>query len=58
MNNEVDVEVCERHPVRLGGDPQDEGNKLLLKRADHIRYVRYWNRLIAELRAESRKPTG
>lgn len=50
-NDERDLELCERQPVRLGGDPVDENNKMYLRRADHIQYVRYWNGVIRDLKA-------
>jgi hypothetical protein len=43
-------EIFEVQPVVLGGSPTDPGNKVLLTRRQHIEAVRYWNRIIRELR--------
>jgi hypothetical protein len=43
-------EIFEIKPVILGGDPDDPANKAVLSRADHIRAVVYWNRLIRGIR--------
>lgn len=43
-------EIFEIKPLVLGGDPLDQSNKLILTRAEHIEAVRYWNRVIADLR--------
>lgn len=46
-------EIFEVKPVILGGSPTDPANKVLLSRDEHIQAVRYWNEVIAELRAKS-----
>ncbi len=43
-------EIFDIKPLALGGDPLDPANKLILTRAEHIEAVRYWNRVIADLR--------
>jgi len=43
-------EIFEVHPVILGSDPIDPTNKVLLTRKEHIKAVRFWNRVIAEQR--------
>jgi len=45
-------EIFEIHPVVLGGDPIDLRNKVALSRAEHVQAVRYWNKVIADLRRE------
>ena len=47
-------EVFEVKPVILGGDPTDPANKAILCREDHIKAVRYWNRIIAALKQDRR----
>ena len=47
-------EVWEIHPVILGGDPVDPANKVVVDRAKHIELVRWWNRVIAQQRAQAR----
>lgn len=44
------MELFEITPVILGGDPVDPKNKAWLTRQQHFEAVRYWNRLIRELR--------
>jgi hypothetical protein len=43
-------EIFEITPVILGGSPTDPANKTVLTRADHIKVVVYWNKVIKELR--------
>lgn len=45
-------EIFEIKPVILGGSPTDPKNKTALSRADHIKAVTYWNKVIAGLRAK------
>lgn len=47
------LEIFEIQPVILGGDPRDPNNKVALTRSKHVEAVRYWNRVIANLRRES-----
>lgn len=44
------MELFEITPVILGGDPIDPQNKTWLTRQQHFEAVRYWNRVIRELR--------
>jgi hypothetical protein len=44
------MELFEITPVILGGDPVDPKNKTWLTRQQHFEAVRYWNRVIHELR--------
>ena len=44
-------EVFEIQPIIVGGHPTDPANKTFLTREQHIEAVRYWNRVIRELRA-------
>lgn len=37
-------------PLLLGGNPSDLGNQTILTREQHIQAVRYWNRVILQLR--------
>lgn len=43
-------EIFEIQPVILGGSPTDPENKVALTRKQHIEAVRYWNKLIKDLR--------
>ncbi len=43
-------EIFEIKPVILGGNPTDPANKVILTRDEHIEAVKYWNKLIKELR--------
>ena len=49
------MELFEVTPIMLGGDPNDPQNKTWLTRAQHFEAVRYWNRVIRELR-QGKKP--
>jgi len=49
-------EVFETTPIILGGSPTDPANKTVLTRADHIKAVVYWNKVIKQLR-DQRKGT-
>jgi hypothetical protein len=48
------MELFEIKPVILGGDPVDPANKTWLTRTQHVEAVRYWNRVIADLRASKK----
>jgi hypothetical protein len=39
-------------PIILGGDPTAAENVTYLNRQQHIEAVRYWNRIISDLRKE------
>ena len=51
------MEIFEIKPVLLGGSPTESRNKIVLSRADHIKAVCFWNKVVAELRATD-APTG
>jgi hypothetical protein len=44
------MEIFEVRPVILGGSPTDPRNKTALTRKQHIEAVRYWNRIISNMR--------
>lgn len=44
------MELFEITPIMLGGDPVDPMNKTWLTREQHFEAVRYWNKVIRELR--------
>ncbi len=46
----VGMELFDVKPVLVGGDPHDPKNKAWLTRRQHIDAVKYWNRIIAEMR--------
>lgn len=48
------MELFEIKPVIFGGDPVDPQNKTWLTRQQHFEAVRYWNRLIRDLRESQR----
>jgi len=48
-------EIFEIKPIILGGDPVDPANKVALNRREHIEVVRYWNKIIKDLRNNQRK---
>jgi hypothetical protein len=50
-----DKEIFEITPVILGGSPTDLANKTVLERADHIKAVGYWNKVVRELRANTKR---
>jgi hypothetical protein len=45
-------EIFEIKPVILGGSPTDPTNKTILTRQQHIEAVRYWNKVVQELRSK------
>jgi hypothetical protein len=47
-------EIFEIKPIALGGSPIDLSNKVVLTREEHIEAVRYWNRVISDLRRGDR----
>jgi hypothetical protein len=51
-----DTEIFNVTPIILGGDPVAASNRTVLKREAHVQAVRYWNRIIADLRR--RGPAG
>jgi hypothetical protein len=46
------MELVEIKPIILGGDPIDPRNKTWVTRRQHFEFVRYWNRVITELRRQ------
>jgi hypothetical protein len=44
------MEIFDITPIILGGNPTDPENKTVLTRRQHIEAVRYWNKIIKELR--------
>ncbi len=48
-------EIFEIKPVILGGSPTDPENKVALTREQHIQTVRYWNKVVSDLRRERRR---
>lgn len=44
------MELVEITPVIVGGDPSDPQNKTMVTRQQHFEMVRYWNRVISDLR--------
>lgn len=46
------MELFEITPVILGGDPVSPENKTWLTRQQHVEAVRYWNRVISDLRKQ------
>jgi len=51
-NQYAGKEIFEIKPIILGGSPNDPSNKVALTREEHIKAVRYWNRLIRNLRKQ------
>lgn len=49
-------EIFEVQPIILGGSPTDSANKIILTREEHIAAVRYWNKVIHDLRQHGTKP--
>lgn len=49
-----DMEIWDIKPIMLGGDPEDPKNKTSLDRKSHIQAVRYWNKVISDLRSKQR----
>lgn len=45
------MEIFEVTPIILGGSPTDPQNKTVLTRQQHIEAVRYWNKVVKELRS-------
>jgi len=44
------LEVHERHPIVLGGDPTDPGNKVLLPLPTHAEACRFFNNVVRSVR--------
>jgi len=48
------MEIFEITPVVVGGSSTDPENKTVLTRHQHIEAVRYWNKIVKELREVKR----
>jgi len=46
------MELAETTPTIVGGNPNDPENKVRLTRQQHFEMVRYWNRVISDLRKQ------
>jgi hypothetical protein len=46
------MELFEIQPLMLGGDPVDPANKTWLTREQHFEFVRFWNKLISDIRTQ------
>jgi len=46
------MELVEIQPTILGGDPADPKNKTWVTREQHFELVRYWNKIIQQLKSE------
>lgn len=49
------MELFEIKPIIVDGDPSSAENKVWLTRQQHFEAVRYWNRLINDLRKSSKQ---
>ncbi len=49
------MEIFEITPVILGGSPTDPANKAVLSRQQHIEAVRYWNKIVSDLRKQQKR---
>jgi hypothetical protein len=50
LTGDNDEEIFEIKPVILGGSPTDPANKIVLTREQHIQAVRYWTRIVRQIR--------
>ncbi len=46
------MELVEIKPIIVGGDPIDPQNKTWVTRQQHFELVRFWNRVIGDLRKQ------
>jgi len=46
------MELVEIKPIIVGGDPVDPQNKTWVTRQQHFELVRFWNRVISDLRKQ------
>ena len=51
----VGKEIFEIKPIIFGGSPTDPANKTVLTRDQHIQAVRYWNRVISDIRKKQKR---
>jgi len=49
------MQLVEITPIILGGDPTDPQNKTWVSRQQHFEMVRYWNRVISDLRKQGQQ---
>lgn len=47
--NARNMEIFEKKPILVGGDPNDPINKVLVNRQEHIKLVNYWNKVVRDL---------
>ena len=52
------MELAEITPTIIGGNPNDPENKVWLTRQQHFEMVRYWNRVINDLRKQDKQRGG
>lgn len=45
------MELFDVMPIILGGNPTDPSNKVWLTRQQHIEAVRYWNKIVHDLKS-------
>ncbi len=53
--NTIGLELHEKHPIVLGGDPVARDNKVFLPLPTHAQACDYFNRLFREIRPQSRR---
>lgn len=58
FRRETGKEIFEIKPIILGGSPTDPENKVALTREQHIEAVRYWNKIVRDLREQRRAEGG
>lgn len=51
--NSVGMEVHDKHPICLGGNPTDPSNKVLVPAAKHAELCRFWNKAYQDARRRS-----
>lgn len=50
LNREtIGMEVHEKHPIALGGDPTDEDNKVFVPPLEHAELCRYWTEVYCRI---------
>lgn len=57
-NHPRGMELVEITPAVLGGSPTDPDNKTWVTRQQHFELVRYWNKVLSELRRENGEGDG
>ena len=48
----IGLEVHEKHPICLGGDPNNPENKVLVPVAKHAELSTYWNKVYRQIRGQ------